>query len=84
MKNYKNTKFAKLMVNAQYVVLALLIIAQCVVSKNFYLGQGLYLTANVISVTRCFVLNRPASDKVKDIACASITLGLIIFNLLSK
>lgn len=68
--------------NAQYVTLALLIIAQCVVGGNFYLGQGIYLAANAISVFRCFALERPAADKVKDIACTAVTIGLIVFNFL--
>ena len=72
----------KVVENAQYVTLALLIIAQCVVGGNFYLGQGIYLAANVISVFRCFALERPAADKVKDIACTAVTIGLIVFNLL--
>ena len=72
----------KVVENAQYITLALLIIAQCVVGGNFYLGQGIYLAANVISVFRCFVLERPAADKVKDIACTAVTVGLIVFNLL--
>lgn len=72
----------KVFENLQYVVLALLIIAQCVVGNNFYLGQTLYLLANVISITRCFILERPAADKVKDICCGAITFGLICFNIL--
>ena len=72
----------KIVENAQYITLALLIIAQCVVGGNFYLGQGIYLAANVISVFRCFALERPAADKVKDIACTAVTVGLIVFNLL--
>ena len=72
----------KVVENAQYATLALLIIAQCVVGGNFYLGQGIYLAANVISVFRCFVLERPSADKVKDIACTAVTVGLIVFNLL--
>lgn len=77
-------KFRMVMENAQYVVLFSLIIAQCVVGKNFYLGQGIYLLANIVSTVRCFVLGRPNADKVKDVSCLAITLGLIIFNLLVK
>lgn len=77
-------KFKMTMENAQYVVLFCLIVAQCVVGKNFYLGQGIYLVANLISTVRCFVLGRPNADKFKDVACLAITLGLIIFNLLIK
>lgn len=64
--------------NLQYVTLVLLVLGQCTVGSIFYLGQGIYLAANLISVFRSFVLNRPASDKVKDVTCFAITLGLII------
>lgn len=68
--------------NLQYLVLALLIVGQCTVSNNFWIGQTVYLIANLVSLSRCFLLNRPAADKVKDVACLAITLGLILFNLL--
>jgi len=68
----------------QYLVLVLLIVGQCTVGANFWIGQCVYLLANVISVYRCFVLQRPAADKVKDICCLAITIGLLIFNLLIK
>lgn len=64
--------------NLQYVTLVLLVLGQCTVGSIFYLGQGIYLAANLISVFRSFVLNRPTSDKVKDTTCFAITLGLII------
>ena len=64
--------------NLQYVTLVLLVLGQCTVGSIFYLGQGIYLVANLISVFRSFVLNRPTSDKVKDVTCFAITLGLII------
>ena len=63
--------------NLQYLTLALLIIGQCTVSNSFWIGQTIYLIANLVSVSRCFLLNRPAADKVKDIACLAITIGLL-------
>lgn len=68
--------------NLQYMVLALLILGQCTLGNNFYFGQGVYLLANIISSYRCFALHRPAADKIKDISCLAITVGLILFNLL--
>lgn len=73
------TKFFE---NLQYVTLVLLIIAQCTVGSVFYIGQGLYLGANIVSVVRCFVLDRPLADKVKDLCCLAITIGLIGVKLL--
>ena len=70
----------KIFENLQFVTLVLLIVGQCVVGANFYVGQFVYLAANTISVSRSFILNRPISDKVKDCACLGITIGLILFN----
>ena len=75
------TKFFE---NLQFVVLIGLIVAQCVVGNNFYLGQFIYLGCNTISVIRNFALDRPLADKVKDCACFGITLGLILFNYFLK
>lgn len=61
-----------------YIVLLLLIVAQCVIRVNYLAGQGMYLIANLLSLTRCFVLRRQKADKVKDICCTAITMGLII------
>ena len=69
MKFFENT--------AGYIVLALLIIAQCVIRVSYLGGQFLYLAANIIAVARCFVLNRQRADKVKDICCTAITIGLL-------
>jgi len=65
--------------NLQYITLIGLIVAQCVVGANFYLGQFIYLAVNLISVARSFLLNRPTADKVKDCACLGITAGLLLF-----
>lgn len=61
-----------------YVVLVGLIVAQCVIGKWYLIGQGLYLFCNLIMVTRDFVLKRARADKVKDISCTGITIGLIL------
>lgn len=75
----RDAKFIKVVENLQFMTLALLIIGQCTVGANFWVGQSAYLIANIISVFRCFVLERPKSDKVKDACCLAITLGLMIF-----
>ena len=75
-------KIEKLFVLANYLVLSLLIVAQCTVGSSFYVGQFLYLSANVLSVVRCFVLKRPVADKVKDFAMLGITTGLLLIKFL--
>lgn len=77
-----DNKFILFWENLQFLTLVLLIVGQCTVGSMFYVGQGAYLIANIISVTRCFILKRPTSDKVKDIACMAITMGLLGIKLL--
>lgn len=71
-------KFDKFFENLNYVVLMGLIIAQCIIGKWYLVGQGIYLICNAISVTRDFVLKRPKADKIKDLSCTAITIGLIL------
>lgn len=78
----KEEKRVKRIENMQYWVLVLLIVGQCTVGENFYIGQFVYLAANIISVSRSFALARPAADKIKDTCCLAITIGLLLFNFL--
>lgn len=75
----EDSLFIKVFTNLQYLVLFGLLVGQCVVGVNFYMGQFIYLAVNTLAVVRCFVLGRPVPDKVKDFACAGVTLGLILF-----
>lgn len=65
-------------VNMGYLVMGLLLIGQITVGWLFMLGQGAYLVGNVLNVVRDFKLERPASDKVKNVCFTAITAGLII------
>lgn len=69
----------KFVENLQFATLILLIVGQCTVGANFWLGQSFYLIANIISVFRCFALDRPVADKIKDCACMGVTIGLMGF-----
>lgn len=73
-------KAVKFFENLQYAVLAGLIIAQCVIGSDFYIGQFIYLLCNTTSVIRNYVLDRPLADKVKDWCCTGVTIGIILFN----
>lgn len=75
-------KIEKVFELLNYLVLMMLIVGQCTVGSNFLIGQGVYLGANLISVSRCFILKRPIADKVKDCSCLAITCGLISIKLL--
>lgn len=68
--------------NAQFFVLALTIAGQMFVGVAFFIGQGLWAVANIISVIRDFILRRPVADIVKDSAMTAITIALITLRLL--
>ena len=64
--------------NLQYIVLFLLIVAQATVGAWFVFGQCVYLSANVISITRSFALGRPMADKIKEVAMFGLTVALLL------
>lgn len=76
------TKMQIIWKELNYLVLIALIVGQCVVKADFLIGQFVYLFANSLSFTRCFVLERPIADKIKDGCCLGITSGLIIMVIL--
>ena len=78
------TTFQKVWKELNYLVLISLITAQCVVKADFLIGQFIYLFANGISFSRCFVLGRPVADKVKDGCCLGITTGLVVMVVLEE
>ena len=69
--------------NSMYAVIILLVIGQITVGWLFYVGQGAYLIGNIISVLRDFKMNRPKSDKIKNLLFAAITIGLIMLRMLN-
>lgn len=69
--------------NIHYLVLVLTIVGQITVGGNFIVGQSIWLIANIITVTRCFVLKRPTADKVKDCTLLAITLGIVVYYILT-
>lgn len=75
------TKVQKMFEISNYLILALLIIGQSTVGSMFYVGQSIYLSANILSITRCWVLDRPTADKVKDCCMFGITCGLILIKI---
>lgn len=77
MENKALTTFQKVWKELNYLVLIALIVGQVVVKADFFIGQLVYLGANVLSFARCFVLQRPVADKIKDGCMLGITCGLI-------
>lgn len=64
--------------NLNYIIMIGLICGQVLVGKNYMLGQGCYLVANIIASYRTFSLNRPMSDKIKDVLFTGLTLALML------
>lgn len=77
MENKTLTTVQKVWKELNYLVLIALIVGQVVVKADFFIGQLVYLGANILSFTRCFILHRPVADKIKDGCMLGITCGLI-------
>lgn len=78
------TKFQMVWKELNYLVLIALITAQCVVKADFLIGQFVYLFANILAFVRCFILQRPVADKVKDGCMLGITVGLVTMTMLEE
>lgn len=72
----------KMIVNLAYVAIALTVIGQVTVGRNFYIGQVAYLIANIVNCGRDLALGRPRADKIKNFTFLGITIGLIVLSLL--
>lgn len=66
--------------NAQYLVLFLTVVGQILIGANYYLGQGVWLVSNAITVSRNIKLDRPKADKVQGWFMFALTFGLIVTN----
>lgn len=84
MENKKITIFERVWIELNYFVIIVLIIGQIVTKTDFFIGQLVYLIANITSLVRCFVLHRPLADKVKDGCMLGITSGLIALVILES
>lgn len=78
------TVFQRVWTELNYFVIIVLIIGQIVTKTDFFIGQMTYLVANIVSFIRCFILNRPLADKVKDGCMLGITSGLIMMVILES
>ena len=68
---------------AQYLVLFLTVAGQVLIGVNYYWGQGAWLIANAITVTRNIKLERPKADKVQGWFMFALTCGLIVANIIA-
>lgn len=63
--------------NLQLFCLGLTIAGQIFIGGSYILGQGLWLIANIICLSRDFALGRPAADKIKNAVLTAITATLV-------
>ena len=68
----------KMVENAAYVVLMLTIAGQIIATGSVLMAQVVWLIANIMSVARDYILDRPKADKVRDWALCGITGGIIV------
>lgn len=73
----KNSTRVTVWENLQLLTLAGSIAGQIIVGGSFLIAQIIWLAANILALTRDFVLKRPAADKIKNAALSAITLSLI-------
>ena len=78
MKKINTNRIETFFINLQYLYLALTILGQIPMGIGYIIGQSCFLTANVFTLTRDFVLHRPTPDKVKNCCRTALTLGLIL------
>lgn len=67
--------------NAAILCFTLTVAGQGLVGGLYLVAQGIWLTANIISLIRNIVLNRPKADKLRDAGLIGLTIALIILRL---
>lgn len=72
----------KIWENLQLLNLAMTIAGQVLIGGSYLIGQGIWLVANIIALSRDFALHRPIADKVKNACMTALTLALIVFYLM--
>lgn len=68
--------------NLQVAVLGLTIAGQALVGGVYLIAQLIWLVANVVSLSRDFVLGRPMADKIKNGGLCGLTIALIALRML--
>ena len=67
--------------NAAILCFALTVVGQGLVGGLYLVAQGVWLTANIISLIRNIILDRPKADKLRDAGLIGLTIALIILRL---
>jgi hypothetical protein len=72
----------KVFESMSYVQLAMVVCGQLVMGLNTVLASTLFFLGNCIAVSRCFVLCRPMSDKIKDICLLLISVVSFVLSII--
>lgn len=67
--------------NLQLLTLAGSVGGQIIVGQSFLIAQLIWFAANIIALSRDFVLHRPMADKIKNTVLTGITAGIIVLYL---
>ena len=65
-----------------YSVLFFIMAGQALSAVNVLWGSLAYLACNLLALWRCFALDRPMADKVKDIGCLGLTVTILLVKFL--
>lgn len=68
----------KLMEIIGYISLAMCVSGNLIVGYLYIIAEWLFLASNLIATFRCFYLNQPKADKIRNIVFTAMTIGLLI------
>lgn len=68
--------------NTALLCFGLTVLGQCFCGSLYLLAQTIWLIANVISLIRNVVLERPTADKVRDSGLIGLCVSLIVLRVL--
>lgn len=68
--------------NAAIACFGLTVLGQGLVGGLYLVAQFIWLTANIISLVRNVVLERPKADKMRDAGLIGLTVALIMLRVL--
>lgn len=78
----EKTKNERVWENVAVLCFALTVLGQGLVGGLYLAAQGVWLIANVVSLIRNVVLERPTADKVRDGGLIGLTTALIVLRVL--
>lgn len=78
----EKTKNERVWENVAVLCFALTVLGQGLVGGLYLAAQGVWLIANIISLIRNVVLERPTADKVRDGGLIGLTTALIVLRVL--